>query len=398
MGLGQPVPGRWRTGGERAVDLLDEVGLQRRPASAHALQRRRVPLGPVGMGDQLAAHRRDAGEVGHPLALDQLEGAPRIPLVGEHDAPAGERRRVQQTVARGDVEQRRRRHEHGLRGSGGRCGRCWDVAGSDGLGLGSADRHRPEHQVHDVVHGPAVGQLRTLRVAGRARRVEDRGVVVGVDGGVGQGVRRGVRVDDVVPPGGIVGQLAVGAHRDHVQRGDGPQPLEHRQHALQPLVVGDEHLRPGVGEAVLHLRRRPPRVHADDSGADRRGRPVADHPFRVVAHRQRDPVTGPDAVLVAQVVGQGTYPCLDLGVRVTLVLVDDVGLVGVGRRHLPDRPHVRGSAGEDPHRHVAHDDLGHGEHGAGCGQVGASSAEVFDHGCDVTRQSLVDTRELSRQN
>ena len=208
---------------ERAVDLLHEVGLQRGTATAHALQRRRVALVPVGVGDQLAAHRRDAGEVGHPLALDQLEGAPRIPLVGEHDAPAGERRRVQQAVARGDVEQRCRSHEHGLaRAAAGGADGGWDVAGSDGLGLGGADGHRPEHEVHDVVHRAAVGELGALRVAGRARRVEDRGVVVGIDGGVGQAGRRGLGVDDVVPPGGVVGEVAVGAHGDHVQSGRRP--------------------------------------------------------------------------------------------------------------------------------------------------------------------------------
>ena len=70
------------------------------------------------------------------------------------------------------------------------------------------------------------------------------------------------------------------------------RPVEQRQRPLQALVVGDQHLGAGVGEAVLHLRRRPPRVHPDDGGADRGDRPVADHPLRVVAHRQGDAVAG----------------------------------------------------------------------------------------------------------
>ena len=49
---------------------------------------------------------------------------------------------------------------------------------------------------------------------------------------------------------------------------------------LDALVVGDQHLRARVGEAVLHLGGRPPRVHADDGGADRHDRPVAERPTR----------------------------------------------------------------------------------------------------------------------
>ena len=120
VGLGEPVAGRRRAVAQRLVDLLDEVGLQRGAAAAHATQRRRVALRPVGVGDQLAAHRRHAGEVRHALALDQLERPRRVPLVREHDLAAGQRARVQQAVAGGDVEQRRRRHEHGdLPGPGG---------------------------------------------------------------------------------------------------------------------------------------------------------------------------------------------------------------------------------------------------------------------------------------
>ena len=122
VGLGEPVARRRGAVAERLVDLLDEVGLQRGAAAAHAAQRRRVARGPVGVGDQLAAHRRDAGEVGDALALDELEGAGRVPLVGEDDLAAGERARVQQAVAGGDVEQRRRRHVDGDLGGGPRVG------------------------------------------------------------------------------------------------------------------------------------------------------------------------------------------------------------------------------------------------------------------------------------
>ena len=80
---------------------------------------------------------------------------------------------------------------------------------------------------------------------------------------------------------------ALGPDRDHMHRRrrvDLAQPL-------QPLVVGDQHHRCAVVHAEGHLRRRPPRVHADHRGTEADGRPVAHDPLRVVAHGDRDPGT-----------------------------------------------------------------------------------------------------------
>ena len=107
------------------------------------------------------------------------------------------------------------------------------------------------------MHRAAVGQLGTLREAGRARRVEDRGVVVGVDVGRGQLGRRSGGGHDVRPADAVGGQVAIGAHRDERERVLRAEAVEHGQDALDALVVGDQHLgarvvRPYSISGVVH--------------------------------------------------------------------------------------------------------------------------------------------------
>ena len=134
-----------------------------------------------------------------------------------------------------------------------------------------------------------------------------------------------------------------------------------------------------VGQAVLHLGRRPPGVEADDGGADRRDRPVADDPLGVVAHRQRDAVARAHAVDVAEVVGERPHLGVDLGVGVALVLVHEVVAVAEQRRQRPDLPHVRRCRVEHPRRDAPDVDLGHGEGAAGSDHLVPGRAEVLDH-------------------
>ena len=198
-----------------------------------------------------------------------------------------------------------------------------------------------------------------------------------------QGRRRAVDAHDVGPSrrdrGRIVRQLTIRAHGDHVERRRGAQPRQDRDRPLEALVVGDQHLRSGVGEAVLHLGTRPPGVHADHRGTERHDGPVGDDPLRVVAHRDRDPVAALDATRVAEIVGERARHGADLGERVALVLVDDVRLVAVQRRQLPDRPHRGRRRVEDPHRDAAHVDLFHRERPARCDHLLPDSSVVLDH-------------------
>ena len=100
--------------------------------------------------------------------------------------------------------------QHGLRRrAAARSAGAATVAGGDRLGLGHRHRRRHVGDVEDVVDRAAVRQLGALREAGRARRVEDRGVVVGIDVDLGQRVGSRVGHHDVVPSGGV-GRQALG--------------------------------------------------------------------------------------------------------------------------------------------------------------------------------------------
>ena len=190
--LGQPVAGRRR----RRRPATGRSSRRGRAAAGAppppiAEQRRRVPPRPVRVGQQLAAHRRHAGEVGDLLTLDQLQRPARgstctSARCARPVSVAGCSRQLHAVTWNSGVGAM----NTGCSGGAGDRRRRRDVAGGDRLGVGRRRGHRPEHQVHDVVHRAPVGQLGALGEPGRARRVEDRGVVVGVDGRR-RGARRG---------------------------------------------------------------------------------------------------------------------------------------------------------------------------------------------------------------
>ena len=74
-------------------------------------------------------------------------------------------------------------------------------------------------------------------------------------------------------------------------------------HALMPPAIDDEDLRTRIGQPVLELGARPPRVERHHNRADAGGRKERDRPFGHVAHRQRDAVALPHAERL-QVPGQ----------------------------------------------------------------------------------------------
>ena len=130
-----------------------------------------------------------------------------------------------------------------------------------------------------------MGAHRTLGLPGRARRVEDGGVVLGLDRHVGQG--------DV----GLGGSHQLGEGDDRHRRtgqgrtgtavlvGDhhGPQVGQIGQMGRQAIETGrvDEgHLGPRVGQPVVELGARPPRVEGHDHAAGRRPRPRTPWPTR----------------------------------------------------------------------------------------------------------------------
>ena len=163
-----------------------------------------------------------------------------------------------------------------------------------------------------------MGELGALGEPGGARRVEDRHVVVGIDVGGRKVGRRRRRIDDVAPAAGVGGQVAIGADADHVQRrprsGGRRAPAAPARGARRRRSApwAAESPRPYSSSGVVHQALTP-----DDGGAEDGHGPVADHPLRVVAHRQRDPVAAPDPVVVTQPVGERTHLGGDLGVGVS---------------------------------------------------------------------------------
>ncbi len=100
---------------------------------------------------------------------------------------------------------------------------------------------RHEREVQQVVDRPAMGELGALREPGGAGRVEDAGIVVGIDVDRGQCRRCVAGIDHVLPACGVGGELSVVADRDDVQR------THHRRR------VG---VRRGSGRPGRHARRR----------------------------------------------------------------------------------------------------------------------------------------------
>ncbi len=195
------------------------------------------------------------------------------------------------------------------------------------VGMGGRLGGRRHHRVgrgaaaegHDgAEHGP-VGRDRALGMAGGARRVEDGGVVVGVDGpppawpSRAPGRPRGDR-----PPAGAVRRTA--------PRPCGCRAVEGALGSLGPLLVGDEHLGARVLEAVDHLVGGPPRVERDGDRADRDGGHVRGDPLGVVAHADGDPVALGHAVALDEQGTDGVGLRHDVGEGEPLVLVDEEGL------------------------------------------------------------------------
>ena len=155
--------------------------------------------------------------------------------------------------------------------------------------------------------------------------------------------------------------------------------VEHRCHSLDPFAVGNQHLGVRVGEAVLHLVRSPPGIHADARCAEGNDRPVAEDPLGVVAHRHGHAIAAPDTVLFAQVVSQRLDDRIRLGVGEPLIFEHDVVAVGVAAREFPHKPHRRRRRLEDPHRDPPDLDLFHRELRTWCCQFFPRFFKLHEH-------------------
>ena len=148
----------------------------------------------------------------------------------------------------------------------------------------------------------AVAVERALRMAGRARRVDDGRRVVrphargqpseGVDRG--QGATGGLDVGEPVHAGAPVHEQRAGVDDDHAAHTG--SVVEHRQRLVEVLLVlDDHHARAAVLEEIAHLAGRARRVDPVGDGAERLRREVRDRPLRARVAEDRHRAAAADA-------------------------------------------------------------------------------------------------------
>ena len=102
-----------------------------------------------------------------------------------------------------------------------------------------------------------------------------------------------------------------------------------RSEAVQAGRVDEGHFGPRVGQAVVELGARPPRVERYHHAAGHGRSPKGHGPLREVAHGDGDPVTELDPEPVPQGVGDGGSDAKVLLIGGALVLVDEVVAITV---------------------------------------------------------------------
>ena len=224
---------------------------------------------------------------------------------------------------------------------------------------------------------------RALGPAGGARRVEDGGVVLRVDGDVGRrgGLVHGAQRQGERPLGDRCGTARrlpdlEGSRRlgpvlvGHDERAEVGQAAQEGPEALGPLGVDEGHLGAGVLEAVAQLLAAPPRIERHHDGAGERGRPEGHDPLGQVAHDDGDAVALGDAERRLQAVRQRAGDAVVLREGGPLVLVDQEDGVAVAERHVEDGPERGRRVLPGPGGHAADVELLHLEELAGRRQRG----------------------------
>ena len=187
---------------------------------------------------------------------------------------------------------------------------------------------------------------------GRARRVEDRGVVVGRDRRRRAAARvRSSRRAQVLPAHDAGGHVAAVAATTTVVAASSPARCGARRSSRSPSRSSASGA--GVGEGVLELGTEPPRVERDGDRAERHRGPEADDPLRVVAHPDGDAVALADALLVGEPGGEaGRRAPRCSAVRRALAVVDEEVAVAERRGRGEDVAHRRRGLREHAQRHA----------------------------------------------
>ena len=247
----------------------------------------------------------------------------------------------------------------------------------------------PGHQRADDV---AVAAEHALGVAGGARGVEDGGRVIGLDvDGRHRHVAGGSHQIGQVAHAGS--QRLAGPHRQHLQAGQ----VAAGRHAVQPLLVGDQHLGAAVLQAVGHLVGLPVGVHRHRHCADGGGGIEGQHPLGVVAHRDRHPIAGPHAAVMHQHMADARRGRPGLGEAEVFVQVGDAGQVAGGA--VEQRPQRGWRVGEGA-QPAAVDHLlaqfiglaGGGQFGDGLNADGVHAQRPLKTGSRFSTKALVASR------
>ena len=275
-----------------------------------------------GVDDEIASHCCGSDERGDLLALDQLGSLGGIPLVHRHDLALLAVGHEVDRVRAGGVKQRN--GEQGCR-----------LVIELGCFLFVLDERRGQVELpgHQRAEDVAMAADRPLGMTGRARGVQDDRVVGGRDRVVGQ-ARVRVRLEGFREVAHVLTQLGRGTNGQDAEC----ELLRASGQTIESLLVGDEHLGAAVLEPVFHLLGGPERIHRHRHRTERRHCHEREDPLRIVAHRDRHPITLLDAVFAGQ---QGRYPgrlLVRVLERVALVLVDDEGLAApVLCKQIPER-------------------------------------------------------------
>jgi hypothetical protein len=178
-----------------------------------------------------------------------------------------------------------------------------------------------------------MGQLRALREAGGAGRVEDASVSVGID----RNLRHRVLTRDHLLPWRDVCRGIVEPHADQP---DAACKLRLLPEPRQPLGIEEQRLGLRIPQCKGHFFGGPPGVHAHhrDPGCD--AGPIDQHPFGIVAHRDRHPVPGTHA-LHRQPCGDCVHLRVRFRIAQPLVFIDDIGPLGEYRCRKPQFAHGR---------------------------------------------------------
>ena len=242
----------WACGRERAP----RSGARARGAPARRRSRwtrrsRCRVLSNDGRLEQLPHHRRHAPDGRDALPLDELERPLGVPLVHDHELPA-EADRPSMMAWQPVTWNSGTDKQDGLLGAPAASASTSGPPGSlVDRGLARRRVDGTERQCHHVGADVAVGAERALREPGRARRVEDRGLVFRLERDVGG--RHVGRTPSPARPSNATSASVNGCCADRRSRPTAPMSRVRTQ-PLRALLVDDQDL----GTRVLDRRTRAP--------------------------------------------------------------------------------------------------------------------------------------------